>query len=209
MKEERRHIVALVLLPTLLSLVLLLFFLRASLLDWAVQRWIDDNRAFVAALAARLDAEIEQPLQLLRLAAQTRAFRDLPALSPIDRSINGIPESVDPEKHEILENLRRQGNFSVLFVLTPEGDHYISHPFSVQRALRKYNLADRRYFRDAAHSGEAVVSGGFLGADGVPAVAIDVPVRDATGRIVLHLGGVLHLSRLADQIGRASCRERV
>ncbi|MFV5216007.1 ATP-binding protein [Azonexus caeni] len=198
MKEERRHIVALVLLPTLLSLVLLLFFLRASLLDWAVARWAEDNRAFVAALAARLDAEIEQPLQLLRLAAQTRAFGDLPALAQIDRGINGIPESADPEKREILESLRRQGNFSVLFVLTPEGDHYISHPFSVQRSLRKYNLADRRYFRDAAHSGEAVVSGGFLGADGVPAVAIDVPVRDASGRIVLHLGGVIHLSRLAD-----------
>jgi len=198
MKEERRHILALVLLPTLLSLLLLLFSLRASLLDWAVGRWIEDNRAFVAALAARLDAEIEQPLQLLRLAAQGRAFQDLPARAEIDRLINGIPEHADPEKQELLASLRRQGNFSVLFVLTPEGDHYISHPFGVQRALRKYNLSDRRYFLDAAHSGEAVVSGGFLGADGVPAVAIDVPVRDAEGRTILHLGGVLHLSRLAE-----------
>jgi len=194
---ERRHIVALVLLPTLLSLVLLLFFLRGSLHDWAVQRWAEDNQAFVDALAARLDAEIEQPLQLLRLAARNRAFQHLAERNAIDLALNGIPERLDPEKREILESLRRSGGFSVLFVLTPEGDHYISHPYEVQLALRKYNLADRPYFRQATALREAVVSGGFVGADGVPAVAINVPVLDAEGNIVLHLGGVLHLSRLS------------
>ena len=198
MRGERRHIVALVLLPTLLSLALLLFFLRGSLHEWALQRWAEDNQAFVDALAARIDAEIEQPLQLLRLAAQTPAFRDLPALAAIDPALNGIPETVDPEKHQILESLRRQAGFSALFVLTPSGDHYISHPFSVQRSLRKYNLADRAYFRQAAATGKAVVSDGFIGADGVPGVAIDVPVSDGDGRIVLHLGGVIHLQRLGE-----------
>jgi len=194
---ERRHIVALVLLPTLLSLALLLFFLRGSLHDWAVQRWAEDNQAFVDALAARLDAEIEQPLQMLKLAARNRAFQHLAEREAIDPALNGIPEHLDPEKHEILESLRKSGGFSVLFVLTPEGDHYISHPYRVQLALRKYNLADRAYFRQASASREAVVSGGFVGADGVPAVAIDVPVLDAEGNIILHLGGVLHLSRLS------------
>jgi|GEM_PF-4595840 len=198
MKGERRHIVALVLLPTLLSLALLLFFLRGSLHEWAVQRWAEDNKAFVDSLAARLDAEIEQPLQLLRLAAKSRAFQSLPERSSIDLALNGIPGELDPEKHEILEALRQAGGFSVLFVLTPEGDHYISHPFSVQRALRKYNLADRAYFQQAASTGLPVVSDGFTGADGVPAVAIDIPVLDASGKVILHLGGVLHLTRLAD-----------
>jgi len=194
---ERRHIVALVLLPTLLSLALLLFFLRGSLHEWAVERWAEDNQAFVDALAARLDAEIEQPLQMLKLVASNRAFRHLAERQAIDLALNGIPEHLDPEKHEILENLRKSGGFSVLFVLTPEGDHYISHPYSVQLALRKYNLADRPYFQQATTFKEAVVSGGFVGADGVPAVAIDVPVLDADRKIILHLGGVLHLSRLS------------
>lgn len=194
---ERRHIVALVLLPTLLSLALLLFFLRGALQDSAVQRWAEDNQAFVDALAARLDAEIEQPLQLLRLVARNRAFQHLAERASIDRALNGIPEHLDVEKREILESLRRSGGFSVLFVLTPEGDHYISHPYSVQLALRKYNLADRPYFREATATRQPVVSGGFVGADGVPAVAIDVPVLDAEGNIILHLGGVLHLSRLS------------
>jgi len=201
--RERRHIVALVLLPTLLSLCLLLLFLRSSLHEWAVERWAEDNQAFVDALAARLDAEIEQPLQLLRLAAGNRAFRELPERAAIDPAVNGIPEHLDPEKREILGTLRQTGGFSVLFVLTPTGDHYISHPFSVQQSLRKYNLADRAYFREATATRQPVISGGFVGADGVPAIAIDIPVVDADGRIVLHLGGVLHLSRLSDLLVEA------
>ena len=198
MRGERRHIVALVLLPALLSLALMFFFLRGSLHDWALHRWASDNRAFVEALAARLNAELDRPLQLLRLAASHPEFAALPDVGAIDLALNGLPEDRDPRKREILENLRQQGGFSVLFVLTPAGDHYISHPFAVQRSLRKYNLADRAYFQQARETRQPVVSSAFLGADGIPAVAIAVPVIGANGEIVLHLGGVLHLDRLSD-----------
>jgi diguanylate cyclase (GGDEF)-like protein/PAS domain S-box-containing protein len=97
----------------------------------------------------------------------------------------------------LLEHLRTQGNFSVLFVLTPQGDHYISHPFSVQRSLKKYNLSDRPYFQQASKTRALVLSDSFVGSDGIPAVAIDLPVLNSKGEIVLHLGGVLHLSRLS------------
>jgi len=194
---ERRHIVALVLLPTLLSLALMFYFLRGSLHEWASQRWANDNSAFVEALAARLNAEIDRPLHLLRLAASHPEFAALPEIQAIDLSVNGLPEGRDAGKRAILENLRQQAGFSVLFVLTPAGDHYISHPFAVQRSLRKYNLADRAYFQQARDSRQPVVSSYFLGADGVPAVAIDVPVIGADGNIVLHLGGVIHLDRLS------------
>jgi PAS domain S-box-containing protein len=197
MRGERRHIVALVLLPTLLSLALMFYFLRGSLHEWAAQRWANDTTAFVEALAARLNAEIDRPLHLLRLAASHPEFAALPEIAAIDLSLNGLPEDRDAGKREILENLRQQAGFSVLFVLTPKGDHYISHPFAVQRSLRKYNLADRAYFQRARDSRQPVVSSAFLGADGVPAVAIDVPIIGADGEIVLHLGGVLHLDRLS------------
>ncbi|HEY4659309.1 MAG TPA: PAS domain-containing protein, partial [Gemmatimonadaceae bacterium] len=92
--------------------------------------------------------------------------------------------------------------FSVLFLLLPNGDHYISHPFAVQRSLLKFNLADRPYFQEVTRTRVSVISDGFLGADGERAVAIDVPVLDAGGALVAHLGGVLHLhdlSRFVDQ----------
>jgi len=192
-----RKILMIVAIPTLLSLAALAFFLRTSLQQWAVERWTHEQQAFVSALSQRIDNDISEAARLLRFTASTTAFSGLPERNRIDRRINGLPENLEPEKRRLLELLRTQGNFSVVFVLTPEGDHYISHPFAVQRSLKKYNLADRPYFRRATETGQLVISDAFVGADGVPAVAIDMPVLDANGRIVLHLGGVLHLSRLS------------
>ncbi|MDQ5916550.1 MAG: two-component system, sensor histidine kinase and response regulator [Pseudomonadota bacterium] len=200
---QRQQILAIVIIPTLLSLALLAVFLRNSLHDWATERWSHDQLAFVSALADRIDTDIKQASGLLRFAAQSPAFAALTNLKQIDRKINGLPEHLDAEKRQILEQLRVQGRFSVLFVLTPEGDHYISHPFKVQQSLKKYNLADRPYFQEASRSGELVVSNTFVGADGIPAIAIDMPVLDQQGRIILHLGGVLHLTHLSNLLAQS------
>ena len=201
--EQRHQILAIVLIPTLLSLALLAFVLRDSLHRWSEERWSNDQLAFVATLADRIEADVKQASGLLEFAGKSPEFASLPNLQKIDRKINGLPEHLEPEKRRLLEQLRTQGRFSVLFVLTPEGDHYISHPFSVQRSLKKYNLADRPYFQAAQRSGELTISNSFVGADGVPAVAIDLPVLDASGNIVLHLGGVLHLAHLSNLLSQA------
>ncbi len=201
--EQRHQILAIVLIPTLLSLALLAFVLRDSLHRWAVERWSNDQLAFVATLADRIEADVNQASGLLQFAGKAPEFSSLPNLGQIDRKINGLPEHLEPGKRGLLEQLRIQGRFSVLFVLTPDGDHYISHPYSVQRSLKKFNLADRPYFQAAQRSGQLTISNSFVGADGVPAVAIDLPVLDANGNIVLHLGGVLHLANLSNLLGQA------
>lgn len=200
--EQRQQILAIVLIPTLLSLALLVFVLRDSLHTWSEERWSNDQVAFVATLADRIDADIKQASGLIQFAGQSAEFTSLPQLGKIDREINGLPAHLEAGKRHLLEKLRTQGRFSALFVLTPEGDHYISHPFSVQRSLKKYNLADRPYFQAAKRSGELVISNSFVGADGIPAVAIDLPVLDANGNIVLHLGGVLHLTYLSNLLAQ-------
>lgn len=193
----RQQILAIVVIPALVSLVLLVLFLRNALPAWTAERWSKDHRLQVAAFESALNAELSQAVQLLRLAATLPEFTGLPAQASIDRSINGIPENLDPGMRAVLENLRVHGHFSVVFVLTPDGDHYISHPFSVQRSLRKFNLADRPYFQQATKTRELTISDSFIGADGIPAIAIDMPVVDKNGQIVLHLGGVLHLTRVS------------
>ena len=198
--SQRRQTIAIVLVPTLLSLLLLGIILRASLHAWVVERWSGDQIAFVESVANNLDGHIQQSVSLLKFAAKQPAFSGLPERRHIDRSLNGLPEHLDAAKRRILETLRVDGNFSVLFVLTPEGDHYISHPYQVQRKLTRYNLADRPYFRAAARSGELVISDSFVGADGIPAVAIDLPILDADGTIIMHLGGVIHLTQLSNQL---------
>lgn len=193
----RQQILALILLPALLSVLLLAVFLRHILHESASEIWSRNQLPQAAAIGTLVDAELWQASQMVRLAANSPEFRSLPALDSIDRALNGIPENADPGKREILENLRVHGRFSVTFVLTPNGDHYISHPFSVQRSLRKFNLADRPYFQQATKTRDLTVSESFVGADGIPAVAIDLPVLDKNGEILLHLGGVLHLSRIS------------
>lgn len=194
--EHRRKILASVIVPGLLSLVLLVAVLRGSLNEWAIESWTMDHRTLVSALKNRIDSEIGEAKSLIRFAANSGEFSALPQRSKIDLSINGLPEHLEPGKRRMLEQLRSQGRFSVLFVLTPEGDHYMSHPFQVQRSLKKYNLSDRAYFKKAVQTRELVVSDSFIGADGVPAVAIDLPVLDERGEIVLHLGGVMYLAHL-------------
>ncbi len=194
---RRRQIIAIVAIPALISIGLLVFILRSALYEWAVDHWAKDQIAFASSLRKDIELDIEQAGALLELTSQTPAFSSLPDIARIDRSLNGIPENLDPAKRRQLESLRRQSRFSVLFVLAPNGDHYISHPFEVQRHLKKFNLADRPYFQEARRTKKMVISNVFVGADGIPAVAIDIPILDPAGEIALHLGGVLHLSHLS------------
>lgn len=181
------------------------FYLNRVLKNTALESWRIDQRALTDSISELVDFELVEALHDLQLTATMPAFAGLPFVDHIDLAVNGIPEHLDRPKREMLEALRM--HFSVLFVLRPNGDHYISHPFSVQRSLRKYNLADRPYFQKVVKTGQAVVSDSFYGADGVLAVAMDVPVFDADGQIALHLGGVFHLTRLSqlvekERIGR-------
>ncbi|MBW7900276.1 MAG: PAS domain S-box protein [Rhodocyclaceae bacterium] len=195
MIKPGRHwqVLALVVVPAALSLALLAFLLRDATHAWAVEHWARDQLAFVATLSEGIEADIKGGETLLRLAADSPEFSDLRERGRIDRRLNGIPERLDPGKRRLLESLRRQGAFSVLFVLTPEGDHYMSHPFPVQLGLQQYNLADRPYFQEARQTGRLAASDVFIGADGAAGIAMALPVFDATGAVALYLGGVLHL----------------
>lgn len=180
-----------------LAVALLAAFLHVTLNNWAATRLENDHATLVDAIAQRMDNEIERSRQILETVAASTEFLHLGARDRIDRALNGIPSDADPEKRRLLERLLGDNNFSVLFVLTPEGDHYLSHPYSVQTRLEKYNLSDRSYFQSAQSSRRSVISNAFIGSDGIPAVAIDVPVMNEAGDIVSHVGGVKHLTQLA------------
>lgn len=193
---DRQQIIVIVLLPALLSLALLSFLLRNSMHEWAIERWSKDQANVVAMLKDQIADDLDQAQQMIQLVAQAPEFSGLPEISRVDRRLNGIPEGVEQGKRKLLEGLRRFGGFSVLFVLSPSGDHYMSHPFSVQKRLNKFNLADRPYFNRAQATKQVVISDSFIGSDGAPAIAIDVPVVNAAGDVVLHIGGVLHLTKV-------------
>ena len=149
-------------------------------------------------ISLQIEELFEDAKKNLLFTASLPEFSTLPYTDQIDLSINGLPEHIDRGKRDILDELLAQSSFSVLFVLLPNGDHYISHPFSVQQNIRKgkYNLSEREYFKESTRTKKPALSESFLGADGIPAIAVDVPMLDGTDEIIAHLGGVFHLKQL-------------
>jgi len=182
----------------LVSIIVVVGYLRHALERQATAQWTRERGQVAAALAAGFDRSIDEMIGDLHFVAGIPAMASLPDLERVDRAINGIPADADAEKRHLLDGLLEDGRFSVLFVLQPNGDHYLSHPFNVQQALKRFNLADRPYFQEATRSGYPVVSDAFTGADGIPAVAIDVPSLGEDGKTILHLGGVIHLPKLTE-----------
>ncbi len=199
-RSQSRQIVLLFLLPALLAVLLLALFLRYELEAWAIEHWSTTQYEFASLLGEQISEDFNEAANLLRYTADLAAFSRPLDKSKIDRSLNGVPPGVDQAKRHILDRLSERGDFSVLFLLTPEGDHYMSHPYSVQRVLKRYNLSGRAYFQEARRSKTLVISDAFVGADGVPAVALDLPILNAQGEIIAHLGGVRYLHRLDDMI---------
>lgn len=197
------QILAVGLVPALVSLCLLVLVARSTLQSWVLERRSNDHEAFVESLVVDIENRIEHSSNALRTAALSADFAELPERKKIDRAINGIAPELEQRKRATMEFLRTQARFSVVFVLTPEGDHYISHPFDVQRKLQQYNLSARAYFQKATQTKSMVLSDRFVGADGRSAVVIDVPVLDAQGAVKLHLGGVLHLDQLTPLVAPA------
>lgn len=150
--RQSRQIFLLFMLPALLSVALLAWFLRSELEDWAVSRWSEDHREFAQLLAEQIETDLATASNLLQYTASLPEFSDPPDTQLIDHAVNGIPPGTDASRREVLDQLMEHGHFSVIFLLTPAGDHYLSHPYRVQQSLKKYNLADRSYFQEASRT---------------------------------------------------------
>ncbi|MEO5338164.1 MAG: PAS domain S-box protein [Magnetospirillum sp. WYHS-4] len=193
-----RRIVLVFLLAAVAAVAVASAFFQHAFEQAALRRLESSQGAVANELSKDIEGVLDSARRDIEFLAAHSAFRSLPHAQDIDRTINGIPEHLDRAKRDLLETLHsKDRRFSVLFVLTPEGDHYISHPFAVQRSLKKFNLSDRPYFREAVTSRATVISDRFLGADGIPAVALDTPVFGPDGAIVAHVGGVAHLDILS------------
>lgn len=183
----------------LFAILLVALFLYHYLQTETIKVWDAENSGNLDDIARLMDLQLAEAASDLELLAKHPAFRTLEHRAAIDLALNGLPEAIDRPKRQLLDlTLRHNQKFSVLFVLTPEGDHYLSHPFTVQIGLTKYNLSDRPYVQQVATSGKTVISDRFVGADGVPAVAIATPLFDINRQRIGLLGGVLHLDDLSN-----------
>lgn len=180
------------------GVLLVSVFLERSLKNFAVDNWANNQSLMITSLRNQIGGEIERAQSLLEFTATMPEFRRLLSSQQIDPDINGIPELLDPLKHSTLSQLvGDNGPFSVVFLLLPNGDHYLAHPFSVQQKLQRHNLSDREYFKQTARTLQTSISDSFVGADGKVAIAINVPILNNQGELIAHLGGVVHLNDLS------------
>ena len=116
----------------------------------------------------------------------------------IDRSINGIPETVDIEKREMIQTLLDlQERFTSIVILRPNADLYLTHPLKNQLKATKYNFADRPYLKEVNRTRKPVISDSFIGASNIPLVVIVVPVINKKGTITAYIGGAFYLINLS------------
>ena len=188
-------------LPAIVALATVAVFLDHSHRQLAIDRWSVEHKALVRSIGKAMQWRIDEARTLLSYTSQLREFAQLDAVGAVDRQLNGIPPEYEADKRRVLDTLLAQSDaLSIVFILLPNGDHYLSHPYEVQRTLKKYNLADRAYFQEASLTKRPALSDSLIGADGKFAVVVDFPLLDARGEIYAHLGAVLPLQELSEQV---------
>ena len=198
---QRQNILLAFILPAIAALLAVWIFVDNSHQQQAVERWSTEHSALVRSIGHRMQDELDDASKLLKMTSRLPEFLSLLAVDRINPALNGIPPEFEPAKRQALDALlAAQDNLAVIFVLLPNGDHYLSHPYAVQQSLKKYNLADRPYFIEATRSKKTAISDSIVGADGMPAVIINTPLLDANGEIFAHLGGVVYLSNLSKEL---------
>ncbi|MCW9046072.1 MAG: bacteriohemerythrin [Alphaproteobacteria bacterium] len=191
-------------LSNLLGIILVAAFINEKLTEIATEQWGYKHQAIASNIAEHIEETLNHAQKRLEQTASRPELSHLPHISLIDRSVNGLPVGLAQETRSLFDTLLEDEDaFSVIFLLKPNGDHYISHPFSTQKNLKKYNLSDRPYFKAATESKKPTLSDSLLGADGISAVVIDVPLLSPEKEIYGHIGGVLHLPQLNTLIKKA------
>ncbi len=188
-------------LPAIVALATVAIFLEHSHRQLAIERWSVEHKALVRSIGQAMQRQIDEARTLLSYTSQFKEFTSLDAIAAVDRQLNGIPPEHEADKRRVLDTLLAQSDaLSIVFILLPNGDHYLSHPYEVQRSLKKYNLADRAYFQEASRTKRPAISDSLIGADGKLAVVIDIPLLDADGEIYAHFGAVLLLQQLSELV---------
>jgi diguanylate cyclase (GGDEF)-like protein/PAS domain S-box-containing protein len=195
---QKQKILLAFIVPGLTALVAVWLFVERSHQRLVIERWSNENRALVHSISHTIQERLDSTTRALDYTGQLPDFDSLSSVDRIDHSINGIPSGLERNKRKALDALLAgPNNLAVAFILLPDGDLYLAHPYAIQQSLKKHNLADRAYFQEAKNGKKLVFSDSFIGLDGLPAVVVNNPLIGQDGQIYAHLGGVLHLSEIS------------
>ncbi|WP_130389718.1 sensor domain-containing diguanylate cyclase [Cupriavidus agavae] len=145
----------------------------------------------VRLIADQLDEKLESRAVVLRRLARTLA----PALGQSPAQLHRLAtDTVDMPEH-----------FNAVFLVQPDGNVVFSTAVPLGK---KVSVADRAYFQNIVRGADFAVSDLLQGKhSSAPGVILAVPLRDAQGRLLGVVGGVLNLS--ADNFLRELAQHRV
>jgi PAS domain S-box-containing protein len=200
----RRRIILVIAVTWLAAVAVCSIYMYNLLNKLAITEWQSAREREIATLAKNLNDRLDELVSDIALIANLPYFDTLPDVEKIEENLNGLPLGINQEARRILDDLAAKDRFSVMFILLPDGRHYISNPFSTQIRLKKFNLADRPYFIESKRTLRPTISDAFVGADSVPAIVLNVPRLDADGQIIFHMGAVVHLDDFSKWLATAN-----
>ncbi len=108
-----------------------------------------ENKSFeLEMLAKYFSTKINKVASILEDTRNLPQVKDVKFINQINKTINGISESVDTEKRKIAkEILSNHSEFASVGFILPNGDVYMIEPFSRQLNLTTNNLGFRDYFK--------------------------------------------------------------
>lgn len=120
---------------------------------------ISDISLVTKILAKNLENHLQKAGAIINITSKLPQVRNVSfahLLNQTLKTLHGIPQGTDIEKRQIGENILASNSdlFEILFIM-PNGDIYISEPYSEQQSYDITNLAFRDYFQGAIKTNDA------------------------------------------------------
>jgi len=201
-----KRIIFVFILSAVCAILMVGIVLRYVVEKTTLDNWKKRQEFVMLGYAPQCNFEIEEAKKQLEFLSKMPEFSKLPYVDLIDRSISGIPENADLAKRDILQELLTLNErYTSIFILRPNGDIYLGHPYGNQLKSKRLNFADRPYFKEAIQTKRPVISDSFIGASQIPVVVVAVPVVDKADLVKAYIGGVFYLTNLS----RLVTKERI
>lgn len=189
------------LLISILGGMISMLYSDSVLLRYSQETWTARLKAQSQALSIEVDSRLQEARDVLGYLSRTREFQKLNQLPQVDPGINGVPKNVELDKRRSLQTLLDSyRQFQVAFILNADGKMYLTQPYKVQERLDTNDLSSREYVQAAEQYKRPMLSDGFIGAYGIPTVAIATPIFNEQQQIRAYLGATIHLNELSKRL---------
>ncbi len=156
------------------------------------------NKLITNILAKNLENHLQKAGAILEITSKlpqvdNTSFAHL--LNTTLTTLNGLPQNADIPKRQVAQNILStyKDIFEIAFIM-PNGDVYLSEPYSVQEALTTNNLAFRDYFQGAVKTHNTYLGNVITSAtSGVREALIAVPIysqKNNSSLIGVWAGGI-------------------